>query len=186
MQPPVHAKGFTLLELMVVLAVVAILVTVGLPGFGAMARQNCTVTSANTMLTVLLATRSEALKRDRTVSLCKTDDGAACSTNPEIGWDRGYLMYLDGNDNGRRDAAEPLLKVERPLSTCAAITSSSGFINALAYDGLGRASKLGNFRVVAKSNSSYERRVVIGPGGRPRICNPAPTPNSRDMPCPVT
>ncbi|MDP3295577.1 MAG: GspH/FimT family pseudopilin [Nevskia sp.] len=187
MQPPVHAKGFTLLELMVVLAAVAILVTVGLPSFGAMARQNCTVTSANTMLTVLLATRSEALKRDRAVALCKTVDGAACSTAATIGWDRGYLIYLDDNDNGRRDAAEPLLKVELPLSTCAAISSSAGaYANSLSYDGLGKTSKLGNFKVVAKSDSSYERRVVISPGGRPRICNPALAPNSSGTACPLT
>lgn len=186
MQTAVHNKGFTLLELMVVLTVVAILVTVGLPGFGAMARQNCTVTSANTLLTVLLATRSEALKRDRSVALCKTVDGAACITGAGTGWDRGYLMYLDDNDNGRRDATEALLKVELPLSTCASISGgTAGYVNTLAYDGLGRASKLGNFKVVAKSDSSYERRVVISPGGRPRICNPALVPGSGGTACPI-
>ena len=186
MSPAIDNQGFSLLELMVALAVVAILVTVGLPGFAAMTRQNCTVTSANAMLSVLIAARSEALKRDRSVSLCKTVDGSACSTVADSGWDRGYLIYLDDNGNGRHDATEPLLKVEMPLSSCASISSASGYANALSYDGLGRAVRLGNFRVVAKSDSSYERRVVIGPCGRPRICNPAVTPGSSGTACPVT
>lgn len=186
MPSAVRHQGFSLLELMAVLAVAAILVTVGLPGFGAMARQSCTVTGANSVLTVLLATRSEALKRDRAVSLCKTVDGAVCITGTAIGWDRGYLMYLDDNNNGRRDATETVLKAELPLSTCAAISGGSGgFLNALAYDGLGRPSKLGNFKVAAKSDSSYERRIVISPGGRPRICNPALLPGSGGTACPT-
>lgn len=180
----VHQRGFTLLELLIAVVVASILVTIGLPAFSASARHNCTVTGANAMLTVLAAARSEALKRDRLVFLCRTSDGEHCSTSP-AGWDSGYLMYLDDDGNGRREPAEPLLKVEQPLSSCASIrAASSGYANALSYDGLGKASALGSFRIIARSDSSYERRVVVSPSGRPRVCDPAGQVRSGGTSCP--
>ncbi len=180
-----HHRGFTLLELLVALTIAALLVTFGLPAFSASARHNCTVTSANTLLSVLTAARSEALKRDRPVTLCKSGDGASCATASLTGWDSGYLMYLDDDGDGRIDSGELLLQAEQPLSSCAAILAgSSSYTSALSYDPLGKASALGNFRVIARSDSSYERRVVVSPTGRPRVCNPALLPGAGGTACP--
>ncbi len=167
------ANGFTLLELMVALVVVSILLVVGLPMFSATVRQNCTVTTANTLLTVLTAARSEALKRDRTVTLCPSSDGSQCATAAGSTWELGYLMFLDGNSDQRYAGApsEPLLKVERPLSTCARITKN-GDRPYLRYNGLGRMLDAASFTVASTSGARHERRVVISPTGRPRVERP--------------
>lgn len=167
-----RASGFTLLELMVALVVVSILLTVGLPGFSASVRQNCTITAANTMLTVLTAARSEALKRDRNVGICKSKDGVACATGSAVTWDSGYLMYVDADGDREKDAAEVVIRAEIPLSTCTTITGAGNFINRVTYNGLGKASSNSNFRVVANDSDRHQRRVVISPSGRPRVCNP--------------
>lgn len=171
MKKSFRANGFTLLELMVALVVVSILLTVGLPSFSASVRQNCTITAANTMLTVLTAARSEALKRDRTVTLCKSADGATCSTAASVTWDMGYLMFLDANANQQYNgtSAEPLLKVERPVSTCATITNAEHYVR---YTGLGKMLDNSTFVVTTTGTTPYQRNVVISPAGRPRIVKP--------------
>lgn len=185
MRKIVCQDGWTLVELLIAFSIIAILLTVGLPSYSAAARSNCVVTAANTMLSVLTAARSEALKRDRDVALCKSSDGEQCLADAGIDWDRGYLMYLDANANHRRETDETLLKVELPLSTCAAIRGGSGgYGSELSYDGFGKASPLGHFMVIARSDSHYARRVVVSPSGRPRICDPALKPGSSGTTCP--
>jgi len=173
METSLRANGFTLLELMVALAVVSILLVVGLPSFSATVRQNCTVTTANSLLTVLTAARSEALKRDRTVTLCPSPDGSRCATAAGGSWDPGYLMFVDNNGDQvyGGSPAEPLLKVERPLSTCAQITKN-GERPYIRYNGLGRMLDAATFTVTSTTGTRYERRVVISPTGRPRVERP--------------
>ncbi|WP_293373078.1 GspH/FimT family pseudopilin [Nevskia sp.] len=178
-----RAYGFTLLELMVALVVVSILLTVGLPSFSASVRQNCTITAANTLLTVLTAARSEALKRDRNVGICKSTDGVACATGSAVTWDRGYLMYVDLDGDGERDAAESVLRTEVPLTTCASITTTSHFANRMYYGGLGKPNIGGSFTAVANDSAAIRRRVVISPTGRPRVCNPDQAVSSDGTPC---
>lgn len=179
-------QGFTLLELMVALVVVSILLTVGLPSFSATVRQNCTITAANTMLTVLTAARSEALKRDRIIGVCKSIDGVSCATGPAIGWERGYIMYVDLDANDAKNASEPLLRAERPLATCATIVGTGtpgGISNRLAYDGLGKINVAGNFTIQSSDLENYRRRVVISPTGRPRVCDPDKVMPGSATPC---
>ncbi|WP_292999810.1 GspH/FimT family pseudopilin [Nevskia sp.] len=172
MPKPVHAHGFTLLELMVAIAILAILLTFGLPSFTTTARQNCAVTTANTMLTVLSAARSEALKRDRLVAICKSIDGTVCADAAGVSWDRGYLMFVDSDGNGVRGGTETVLKTEAPLSTCGSITGGTSFANQVSFNGLGKPTGNGRFDVVANNQTDIRRRVIVSPSGRPRICNP--------------
>jgi len=170
MKISVRANGFTLLELMVALVVVSILLTVGLPSFSASVRQNCTITAANTLLTVLTAARSEALKRDRNVGVCPSANGAECSG---AAWAGGYMMYVDTDGNGSHTGTEPILRVERPLSTCATITGNSPFASGLTYTGLGKPRSIGgSFLIESTDSSRYKRSVVVSVTGRPRVCKP--------------
>ncbi len=178
-----RAYGFTLLELMVALVVVSILLTVGLPSFSASVRQNCTITAANTLLTVLTAARSEALKRDRNVGVCKSTDGSNCATGATATWDTGYLMYVDADGDREKDATEGVIRAEIPLSACSTITGAGNFVNRVTYNGLGKASSNSNFLVVAKDSELYKRRVVISPSGRPRVCNPDKVTSSNIEDC---
>ena len=96
-------SGFTLIELMVALAVVAILISVGLPKMSIFFKGNRMVTNANDLLAGLHIARSEAIKRNTRVSICKsTNAGDAepkCATGAE-GWDEGWFVFVEGRDEG--------------------------------------------------------------------------------------
>ena len=84
------SAGFTLLELMTVLAILGILVSVAIPSFGYMAA-NTKVKSASTELYLaLIRARSESVKRNRAVSISANAGG----------WQEGWQIIADGNNDG--------------------------------------------------------------------------------------
>lgn len=73
-------NGFTLVELLVTISVVAILATVAVPSFNATIRSNRVVGAANELLTMLHYARSEAIRSNALVILCASTDGSTCAT----------------------------------------------------------------------------------------------------------
>ena len=89
-------RGFTLIELMVTLAVAAIMLTVAVPNFREFIERNRVSSHTNLMVGALHLARSEAIKRGRNlVILCKSSDGNICSTSSA--WREGWLLYADTN-----------------------------------------------------------------------------------------
>ena len=95
-------SGFTLVELMVALAVLAILLTVGLPKMSVFFQGSRMVTNANELLSGLHIARSEAIKRNSRVTICKStnasDAAPTCATGAE-GWDEGWFVFVEGRDS---------------------------------------------------------------------------------------
>jgi len=87
------APGFTLLELMVTVSVLAILVTVGLPSFSAMIAGNQITAAGNDLMGGLQFARHEAIRRNAAVQVCASADGQACS---EAGWQRWIVRTGSG------------------------------------------------------------------------------------------
>ena len=71
--------GFTLLELMVTLAVASILAVIALPSFRDLLRKNQVSSANNALLADLSYARSEAITRGNIVSICPSSDGATCT-----------------------------------------------------------------------------------------------------------
>ena len=102
-----HAKlsGFTLIELMISIAVAAILFGIAVPQFSTVT-QNARMTSArNGLFTAFQLARTEAITRHVHVVVCASSDGESCSGN----WDGGALVYVDANRNRQREGNERLL-----------------------------------------------------------------------------
>lgn len=99
-----HQKGFTLIELMVTLALAAVLLTVGVPSFRAFIQNNRLATQLNEFVTALNVARSEAIKRARTMTVCKSADGATCTTAGQ--WQQGWIVFLDVDGDGTVDAGD--------------------------------------------------------------------------------
>jgi len=68
-------RGFTLLELMVTVAVLSILLTMGVPAFGDLVRNNRITAQANQLVSAINIARSEAVKRGRNVQVAVVPDG---------------------------------------------------------------------------------------------------------------
>ena len=173
--------GFTLLELMIVLAIVAILVTLAAPSLARMLQSNTRSSALNTFLADMGYARSEAIRRGGGVVLCRSDFPEA--TNPGCssisaqsgaGWASGWIVFNDLDANGLKGTAEPLLRVQAPITSMDAISEGgSGGPSLFRFAGTGRLFNIFSTTTLTFGGASYgmnARRVVcVSMGGRARI-----------------
>lgn len=95
--PMKSAHGFTLIELMITLALAAIILTLGVPSFTETIRTNRVATQVNELVTALNLARSEAIKRATAVTVCASADQATCSGSND--WRTGWIVVTDDNTN---------------------------------------------------------------------------------------
>ncbi|MCB1578209.1 MAG: GspH/FimT family protein [Dokdonella sp.] len=93
-----RADGFGLIELIIVIAIIAILTAMATPSFSALIRENRVKTQANDFLSASNYARNEAITRSRGVTLCAADtrEGAlptACGTSAD--WGKGWMVFVD-------------------------------------------------------------------------------------------
>ncbi|MFC3717078.1 GspH/FimT family pseudopilin [Luteimonas soli] len=95
------ARGFTLVELMVTLAVLTIIAVIAMPSFANLIRGNRLVSSANEMVALLQTARTSAISNRASVTVCPSNDGANCAASPGSHWIA--LMTKDGVNTVLRD-----------------------------------------------------------------------------------
>lgn len=108
-------SGFTLMELMVVIAVVAIMVTMGGASFRTSLERNRQRSAFNSVLDMVSFARSEAVIRALPVGACASPDGVACNGS---NWEDGWLVFVDSGtglggtiSDGVLNGSEELLQV---------------------------------------------------------------------------
>lgn len=83
--------GFTFMELMLTIVILAILATIAVPNFQSALQNNRLTGQANEIVAALQFARSEALKRGLPVEMCASSDGATCGGN----WNQGWMVFAD-------------------------------------------------------------------------------------------
>jgi type IV fimbrial biogenesis protein FimT len=155
-------RGFTLVELMITIALVAILIGLATPSFSSVINSNRLTSQANAFMTDLQLARSEAVRRNRTVRLCRSDDGATCSAG--AGDWASWIVVLPG-------AAPELLRTAtvKPPLELAGNTTTVDF----RADGLARNSTGGllatSFTVCLPTTRPEQNIRTISVGGGSRI-----------------
>ncbi len=103
-------KGFTLIELMVTLAVLAIVLGIAVPSFSGMLRDSRASSLGSELQGALQLARSEAVKRRKSVVVCRRNAaGSGCENGTD--WAGGWLILADGNVIKVWDAAQGLAVV---------------------------------------------------------------------------
>jgi type IV fimbrial biogenesis protein FimT len=93
-----RALGFTLYELLVTLALLAILATLALPSFSVLAAKSRQTTEINALFHAFHQARKESIMRRRVVSLCPSRDGLNCDKTKD--WSDGWLLFYDPTGTG--------------------------------------------------------------------------------------
>ncbi len=137
-------NAFTLIELMVTLAVLAIVIGVAIPSFTKQITNSRSLTVGNDLVTALNFARQEAVKRGKRVSICPSTDGATCLTSGD--WAKGWLVFEDGAAfDGDTLIVRMPLRQWSDLNTKAVITASGSAAIAYArFTGIGMLARLSN------------------------------------------
>lgn len=169
--------GFTLIELLITLSIAAILVVVGIPNFNAMVKDNRRNTSANRLLTDINLARSEAIKRTRNISICKSNDGATCGS-VGVNWNDGWIVFVNLNNDSPAivNTGETLLHVYEEASDSLYnwVLSKGGSDAAfVTFRPNGVIDTVSTFTYCDSRGDSHARGVDINATGRPAIISPS-------------
>lgn len=166
-----HQRGVTLIELLTVIAIVAVLAGIGVPSFRDTIARNRMAAQSTEVLSALNFARSEAIKRGHSVTLCRSSDGATCATTGS--WEGGWLAFADKNGNGAintdLDATknEAVIRVWSALSADFTLKGSTNVASTIRYDARGMAQNTGQM-LLCKGGSINGARAIIITTARPR------------------
>lgn len=158
-------SGYTLVEVLVVAALVAVLAMVGVPALTDFVQNDRLVTQINTLTGHMAYARSEAVKRTQQVSVCVSSNGTSCTGGTN--WEAGWLIYVDENDDDGFTAGEEILRVQQTLEGNNTLTPG-GIGSAVTYDyrGYVTAASIGTFTLC--DARSEGRAIAISTTGRVR------------------
>lgn len=168
---PGSSDGFSLSELLVTIAIVAIATSIGVPMLRGFIHDAAVSTAADQMLATLNYTRTEAVKRNTRVTMCRSTDGASCAASAEQGdWRGGWIVYVDGADAGALDEDDEILRVQAALSGSIAVLAAGAVADYVSYASNGQArladgaAQTGVFTACADSDSARRRRIALTSG----------------------
>jgi len=170
----VFNAGFSLIELLVALSVMAILVGVAIPAYSNMLTSHRLTSQSNAFLSTLHLARSEAIKRNGRVVVCKSSSGESCASGGD--WEQGWIVFHDINNNASLDDGEDLLRRGQALAEGFFMTGKPSVAAYVSYTPLGLTKKTsgafqaGTIKLCRSGTSGGEaRQVVINITGRSRI-----------------
>ncbi len=161
---PRFVGGFTLVELMVTIAVLAILLAIAIPSFNGLLSAGRLTSTSNELVAALQMARAESIRRNKRAIVCGSSDGADCAASSS--WS-GWLVFVDADGNGAPAAGEIIQRgeVRDPVT----LLSSSSVTNskvAFRSDGFARkdgTSELlsGKFRTCIATSTPTNNMIDI-------------------------
>lgn len=183
-------KGFTLIELVMTMAIGVVLMLVAVPSFTTY-KKNAELTSAtNTLLSAINSARGEAMKQGVNAMVVPTNNGSA--------WADGWVVFVDKNRSQTYTSTDTLVLVQSAPPSYIAVTGSgnaalstpyimfdsSGYPRSKAGSGGGTTST-GNLTMTLTRNDvsgaeaiDQTRRIIIANTGRARSCKPLSSTDS--------
>lgn len=161
--------GFTLFELLVALAIAAILATAGLPRLHDMVLDNRITAHANHFVATMSAARSSAVRYQRPAVVCATSnfDVAVPTCSGSTDWSNGWIVWVDKNRDATT-AANEIVVVAPPIG--GSITMNSAAADRFSYDARGFGTSAGDSLSFCDDREGETGRVIrINAAGRVNV-----------------
>jgi len=167
---PRACRGVTLIELLVAVTVLGILLMVAVPSFQDAFLNNKLSNQANGFLSSLMLARSEAIKRNGRVVVCKSANGADCVTSGN--WAQGWIVFHDANGNSLAESGESVIQRGDPLEHGFHLRGNTAAVaDRIAFSSSGAVVEAGTLTLCRFSPSvgGSNRAIDISTTGRAAI-----------------
>jgi type IV fimbrial biogenesis protein FimT len=170
--------GFTIIELLIVLAIAAVLATIGGPAMGEFIKNNRLQSKTHAVMADILQARSEAATRKKNVVMCRSANSDAatpsCGGSTQDWGTGGYITFVDEDVNFTFSAGDLLLRRGAKATDQVKLMTNGTANNDIRYSPEGLLNEGGSTARLAVCDDRPDadglgRRIDIPPHGRPRI-----------------
>lgn len=163
------AAGFTLIEVLVALAIVAIIFAIAIPAYSsAMARTRIGIAESAIFTSVNNAVNFSFIAGSRAV-LCPSNDGDSCENSYD--WSNGWIIFEDRNANRQRDADDRKLGGYDEIPPELSIITSERRTRIAFQSGGGNFGSNAHFKLCDNRNPQRARSLFLSNTGRLRVAN---------------
>src|SRR5215467_4188143 len=165
---PVQFAAFTLIELLIALAVVGILVATAAPNARAFLAAAALRERSEALMRSLSVARSEAIKRGMRVDVCPSVDREHCASS--AAWEAGWLTFVNEAKSAQPAEASAILSRETPSRSGIAIAGNRPVADYISFTSIGHARRhdgalqMGTFIVCQRGQGA--QKVVLANSGR--------------------
>ncbi|MDO8682044.1 MAG: GspH/FimT family protein [Armatimonadota bacterium] len=159
--------GYSLYDLMVSSTIASVL-GVGAVSMSGLVQDTRMTAAVNQLMGHLSLARSEAIKRNTRITLCKSRDGASCTG--DSAWQEGWQIFVDDNKNHELDAGETILYVQEALSGNMTLHyGNTGTFAYIGYNSAGEAIQAATFTFCDGRGAEKAKGIIVFWTGRPRV-----------------
>ncbi len=159
-------NGFTVWELLVTSVIVSVVAGIGVPALADLIHDNRRTQYVNSFVHSIHLARTEAMKRGRNVTLCKSASGSQCEAGTTR-WSDGWIVFvnLDRDQPPLVDPNEELLYV-KPAAELLNITANRNAFSLRPFD---KRATNGTLVFCDRRGPDKARAVIVSYTGRPRV-----------------
>ena len=168
--------GFTLIELVITMAVFGIVLATALPSLNSFTASNRRSANLNIFVSSLNLARSEAIKRNTAISICTSNNTTSCNT--ALSWEDGWLVFVDFDGDGVVDAGDgdnilrvfdKINKRDNPTKDVTLVELEGPTLKKLTYQSNGSVDNIATFMRCDDLGDLQARAIIVANTGRVRL-----------------